>query len=274
MSPNKQLRKLPVVRLLGEVEHADFFDARSLLQETAELSNSSDRPPEVIIVAQCRPGCVDFRVVEELRSAAPLAGVVSLLGSWCEGETRTGRPLAGNERVFWYDFPSWWRRQLSLLDERRCPDWHRLEASRLRMAGPISGSNAIDGSRSGTRIVALQTQTHETGRALADILGEAGYASVQHPSGSSGAVPHRIAAGIWEGGQLSDKEAAHLFSFVGRLASQNAPVLALLDFPRRDAVDKALSLGAAAVIAKPWLNRDLIDTLRRISVPTPIRRAA
>jgi hypothetical protein len=37
-------------------------------------------------------------------------------------------------------------------------------------------------------------------------------------------------------------------------------VLGLLDFPRRDRVDQALAIGAAAVVAKPWLNAELIAT--------------
>ena len=83
-----------------------------------------------------------------------------------------------------------------------------------------------------------------------------------------------IAAGVWEGGQLSDEEAFRLCSFARQLAAQNAPVLALLDFPRRDSIDRALSLGAAVVMAKPWVNRDVVETLEGIVQPKFVKRAA
>ena len=45
-----------------------------------------------------------------------------------------------------------------------------------------------------------------------------------------------IAAGIWVGGQLSEDESKRLARFCSHLAEANAPVVALLDFPRSDRV--------------------------------------
>ena len=133
MKQRNQTSTVPVVQLLGDVDHRDFRDARSLLADTAELNSGSGKLPQLTVIAQSRPGVVDPQIIARLRRDAPLTAVVSLLGSWCEGETRTGRPLACSERIFWYDFPAWWRRQLGLLSNGRCPDWHRADASRFRV---------------------------------------------------------------------------------------------------------------------------------------------
>ena len=263
MKPRSQTSMVPVVQLLGDMYHRDFRDARSLLADTAELNSGSGKLPQLTVIAQSRPGVVDPKVIARLRRNAPLTAVVSLLGSWCEGETRTGRPLACSERIFWYDFPAWWTRQLALLSNGRCPDWHRADASRFRVNVPSSQQSEPGRPRPRGAVI-LQTQSYETGRAISDLLYRAGYASVSQSTNKSQMSVRGIAAGIWEGGQLSDEETSRLCLFTRQLAVQNAPVLACSDFPRRDRVDLAMALGASAIVGKPWINRDLIETLERI----------
>lgn len=123
----------PSVWLVGDVEHPDFAEAAALVRATAIVGPGL---PELIVLAQSRPGVIRLREIERLRRSAPLSGEVSLLGSWCEGETRTGKPAAGVRRLYWYEFPSWWRRQLVLHATGRCPDWcgWRILDYGLRMA--------------------------------------------------------------------------------------------------------------------------------------------
>jgi hypothetical protein len=113
---------MPNVWLIGDVEHADFAEAVALLRATADMGTGL---PELIVVAQSRPGAVGPGVFERLRRSAPMAGIVSLVGSWCEGEMRTGRPAVGVPRLYWYEFASWWRRQVALRTAGRCPEWAR-----------------------------------------------------------------------------------------------------------------------------------------------------
>jgi hypothetical protein len=103
----------PTTWLVGDVDHADFGDAVRLICEQSRVIPLDDRRicPELIVMAQSRPGTVQSEDVERLRRRAPLAGVVSLAGSWCEGETRTGRPLPSAVRLYWYEFEPWWRQR-------------------------------------------------------------------------------------------------------------------------------------------------------------------
>jgi AmiR/NasT family two-component response regulator len=61
---------------------------------------------------------------------------------------------------------------------------------------------------------------------------------------------------------LDEHEADDLAAFCRSLTRDRAPVVALLDFPRRERVEIALAAGAAAVLGKPWLNIDLVAAVR------------
>src|SRR3989304_6230263 len=200
----------PGVWLVGDVEHPDLAEATTLVRATANVGPGL---PEVIVLAQSRPGAISLREIERLRRSAPLAGVVSLLGSWCEGETRTGRPVAGVRRLYWYEFPSWWRRQMGLRAAGRCPDWARAEDFGLRIAD--------FGSRIGR--VAVETASWDTAAALEDVLKSAGGETTWWRPGWEHAEIRGVAAGIWEGGQLNDAELERLTAFCARLAKSNAP---------------------------------------------------
>ena len=82
----------PSVWLVGEIEHPDFAETVALVRDAASVGSL---PPELIVMAQSRPGVFSAQWIERLRRSAPLAGVVALLGTWCEGETRSGRPAPG-----------------------------------------------------------------------------------------------------------------------------------------------------------------------------------
>ena len=72
---------------------------------------------------------------------------------------------------------------------------------------------------------------------------------------------HDVAAGIWDGGQLDDRELENLAAYCRRLRREDAPVAALLDFPRRDRCELAREAGAASVLGKPYLNEELLDSI-------------
>src|SRR4051794_23788022 len=98
---------IPAVRVVGEVDHPDFREAIDLLRSESLLIRGAETPPELIVVAQSRPDAICSDRLNVLRRAAPLSGIVALLGSWCEGETRTGRPWPGVHRLYWYEFATW-----------------------------------------------------------------------------------------------------------------------------------------------------------------------
>ena len=268
-----QFANRPAVQAIGDVCHPDFRDAIDLLRSGAQIVNAANQLPELIVMAQSRPGMIAGRIVEALRRAAPLAGIVSLVGSWCEGETRTGKPWPGVDRLHWYEFPSWWRRQLTLRAAGRCPDWSRPGDHRYRFI-QTSELSEPGGPPPRLGLIALRTPHRDTATALSDVLRHTGYATAWQPQGRPTSAVHGALAGIWDGGQLSDREADDLSAFCKRLGNDGAPVMAMLDFPRRDCVARATQFGVTAVLGKPWLNADLLATLQKIVEPSKRARAA
>jgi hypothetical protein len=253
---------IPTVQIVGEFTHPDFRDALERLRCEARLTEFGKLPPELIVVARSRPDAIRSEPIDALRRAAPLAGVVTLLGSWCEGETRTGRPWPGEHRLYWYEFPAWWERQMSLRAAGRCPDWARPVNFGFRISdcGLANGEPGRSDPRSG--LIVVQTLLRDTAEALADVFHGAGYATVWQQTGRPRPIIQGAVAGVWDGAQFNDCEAADLTRFRTQLSYHGAPVIALLDFPRRDRLDRALQLGAAAVLGKPWLRSDLTSTLK------------
>jgi hypothetical protein len=247
-----------VVRLVGDIDHPDFRDAIGLIQRSAIVYSRVDVSSELIVLAQSRPGTIRTSTVERIRHDAPLAGIVALLGSWCEGETRTGRPWPGVQRFYWYEFPAWFRRQLALRNAGRCPEWAQCDLG-LRSAD-FGLRNALGASRG---VIQLSVAHRETADAMTDALDAAGYATVWHRRGECGTYVRGAVAGIWDGGQLDESEAGELASFCRRLDRYHTPVVAILDFPRRDQVARALECGAAAVLGKPWRIDDLLATVEQ-----------
>lgn len=262
---HRPLNSRPSVLLVGDAGHAELRDAVSLLRETsfltvedcgegagADLAQSAQLP-ELIVLAKSRPGTVRDRVLRKLEQHAPLAGVVSLLGSWCEGQARTGRP-SGVRQLYWYEFPRWWAHQLARRRAGRCPDWARPEGATSEERGA---------SKSG--LILLSTPNWESYSALTDGLTQQGFATAWQQPGRRTLTLRGVTAGIWEGGQLDDREAGQLAAFCDQLARDGAPVVALLDFPRRDRCQRALEAGAAAVLGKPWLSADLVGAIEQVT---------
>src|SRR5262249_34340434 len=113
-------------------------------------------------------------------------------------------------------------------------------------------------------LVALNTTCWDTADALADLLRRAGFATAWSPGGSAAPALRGVVAGVWEGRQFGPDEVDNLSGFCRRMSVDEAPVLALLDFPRRDRCESARCAGAAMVLGKPWTNANLIAALRGV----------
>ena len=259
----------PTVWLIGDVDHSELVESVSLVRATAdavcvadvrfaaERLAGVDCPPELIVFAVSRPGMMPASAVERIHRLAPLAGVVALLGTWCEGETRTGRPWPGVGRLYWYEFGPWWWRQLALRAEGRCPEWANSDDCGLQRAGSSP-------TPSPAGLAVLNTTCWETADALSSVLRPAGYATAWTKRRRPSARIRGATAGIWEGCQLDENESRDLTEFCGRLADDGASVVALLDFPRRDRIERARDIGVAAVLAKPWRNDELLAALDEV----------
>ena len=257
------------ILLIGNTDRAEFAEARAALAAsgeltcvremgTAEESLLAGLDPELIVFAQAYPGEFSHDEVDRLRRRAPLARLAGLLGSWCEGEMRTGKPWPGVPRVYWHQWPSRGQRQVRQLRQGRPSAWTTpitaTEEERL-----LADARRTSERRQG--LAAVATRRAEMHDWLAEACRSRGLATAwlwpPRPTRIGGAT-----LGIFDGGDLRHGEEEQLRQMAAML--RPAGVIALLDFPRLEDTHRALAAGAAAVLAKPVFLDDLAWEMDRL----------
>lgn len=267
---NQSLQALRVL-LVGDSRHSDFVDAVVWLQNNYRVDNAADidaavkslaseeRPPLAIVIACSHPGRYSPEQVESLHSVSPLTPIVALLGSWCEGEGRSGQPWPGVRRHYWHQWSARFPREFARIVSSGTSAWEMprtaTDAEQLLWSSDLP-------LPSGGGLVAVSCAQLERFEALADACSLAQLAAVwiapRHPP-----RVHRPVAVIWDGVSCRDAEAERLRQVV--LDWRPAPVLALLDFVRKNDHRQARAAGAQEVLAKPFLLTDLLEILVRFS---------
>jgi hypothetical protein len=244
----------------------------SLAAAIAQLT-SAPTPPDLLLLAQPRPGVDDQEEIERLRRTAPLTRVIVIAGTWCEGELRTGHPLTGVIRLYWYELPAWWRANLRAFSANKAPSWSEpLTGSRpgqfVRFDAGVNSPQSFDQRAAST--LAIDSTDHSVFEALRTGLATYGWTCIWRPRHR----PHLNrdladppAAAIWDGGQLDAGELESLAQLCTRMVIHRTPVIALLDFPRVEHLSMAKTAGAAAILGKPYQLGLLADELTRLKTP-------
>lgn len=123
------------ILLVGNTARSEFRRARAALDGLGRVVSVPDAESaaaalgegqvvaDVIVVAQSYPGEFSLRAIDRLRRLAPLSRVLGLMGSWCEGEARTGRPWPGAIRIYWHQWLPRCHRELRRLCRGQCSAW-------------------------------------------------------------------------------------------------------------------------------------------------------
>ncbi len=260
------------VLLTGDLGHEAFRDAidwlaaHVSLTQVAGLKNAavhlalSPTPTEIVVIAQSRPGQFSSLEVEQLHRASPLSRLLALLGSWCEGETRSGDPWPGVRRVYWHQCVPHFEAQL----ERWRAGDGRAPWMLPRTTSPTE--LALDARSQSPQRVAELIAVHTESALAFDVLGDAcrsaGYSVVWLRPDQ---FPQVLgpAAIIWDGTSPDAAEMARLRELANRF--DNSPVVALLGFPRLADVRRVIKAGAATALAKPILIDELYAEIRRVT---------
>ena len=207
--------------------------------------------PEVIVLLQAYPGQFSHADLDRLQRQYPLSRLVLLLGTWCEGEKRSGQPWPAAVRLYWHQGPERLRQELGRLTAGRGSAWGlpvtATEEERLLAASEVPLPQ-------GQGLIAIGSFSPEMADWLAAACRSSGHATVwidpRHPARLQGAV-----AAIYDAAETGEADFDALQQFVGQI--DPAPVAALLGFPRIDDYRRAIEAGAAAVLSKPLAVDDL-----------------
>ena len=252
--------------LIGDFDRPEFCAIAELLVRRTAVRCASCPPaaladcqaagdfPDLIVLAQSRPGEFDLAALHRLRRCAPLARVIAILGSWCAGETRSGAPLAGVVRLYWHEAADYLERELDCQQAGQCPDWGLpVTASEFdRVPRADSASQAV-----AMRTIAIHSPNPELANCLARACRAWGYTATCLQPGSPLAIPGTSAV-IWDAWRLDDAELAELQAWA------NVARMVLLDFPHGEDRQRALQAGAQVVLAKPLRLDDLRWHLDRL----------
>ena len=260
---------------VGDAERPEFSPAAAELADLGQLTTrpelaaafawlrDAEPTADVMVLAQAYPGQFAQAAVDALRRLAPLARMISLLGSWCEGELRSGTPLAGTIRLYWHQWPARGRPELLRLARGDAALWAlpatATDEDRLLAA-------AGDGAkRSGLVLVYAAEKTQAEWLMAACRL--RGYTAV-HMASATATQVEGAAAAIFDGGEFCPHEAEELRALAA--AMPGVPIVALLEFPRIEDYHRALACGARAILSKPLVVDDLywqLDQFHAEGVP-------
>jgi len=251
------------VLLVGDYQHPDFRDTVAWLQAHTQLTATaaiaaaqqhltSQPPPAAIIIAEAHPSRFAQRQVEQLHAASPVSRLVALLGTWCEGELRSGRPWSGVTRVYWHQALARFTAELTPAARGISSLW-----SLPRTTTPVEQLllQAHDEGPRGPGLVAIHTPWLTLFESLSDACQLGGRATVWLCSGQTPRL-QGLSALIWDAGDCRAGAEQLLADLVARYRPPQ--VVALLDFVRQAAYDRVRAAGATAVLGKPLLIRDLL----------------
>ncbi len=258
------------ILFVGDAHRSEFRAAHEALQTQGQVTSVADvasaaalqrdgqMVPDVLVVAQAYPGQFATDAVERLRGQAPLARTVGLLGSWCEGETRTGKPWPAVVRVYWHQWASHADQQLRQMAAGKCSSWGlpvtATEEERLLQTAeqPLPRYRGL---------VGIYTRTFEMEDWLSAACRATGLSTVwlrpPHPARIEGA-----AVALFDGSDLRGGELDELRHLCESLAP--TPVVTLLDLPRIEDTRAAQAAGAVGVVSKPIDLDDLFWRLGRV----------
>ncbi len=266
----------PCIRLLADMRGVRVR-RRPALVAAADAPNEHD----LVMILQRYPGEHRVDDLERLRSAQPLARFVAILGSWCEGEGRSGEPLPGTLRYYWHQWMSSARDQLRLLRTGKNRAWSLpptatdedlvlAEADTVTATKGLQAENpAAERSAPLLLVMSRDYSAFESLRSAAGLWGMR--AEWRRLAAGLQSLPDATTAlviDVERDGELSPRRLGRLQTEAGGKAP--VPIVLLLGFPRLHDVRRYLRAGATAVLSKPYALRDL----ERILLPRLCNDAA
>ncbi len=258
------------ILLIGNTKRREFHQARSGLVRSGRVTVADDLGqalgaiatggvvPDLLVLAQAYPGEFTDAQVDRLRRAAPLARLLALVGSWCEGETRTGRPWPGAIRLYWHQWGPRCEQELASLVAGRASTWSLPVTASEEERFLVLAEEPIVPCQATGLIVTGQYDMQDW---LARACRRWGY-SVRwrcRADDEQGQPPDFI---IYDAAADARQEASLLGDVSGRWP--RTPIVVLCDFPRTTDRDLLLAQGASTVVSKPLLIEDLFWEIDRL----------
>lgn len=261
------------ILVTGDYWHEDFRDVLSQMKvptTLVALESLQEREPsaenyQAVLLAQSRPDQFSHADLEFLQAKFPNTPIVSLVGSWCEGELRSGDPAGGGVRIFWHQWQGRYENFANEFNRSQVTNWHlpktandvdRVSETVLHLAAHDDGLN------NNSTHVGISAWTRDGYEMIADALNAFDFrCSWLESHKTESGTPDVICV---NGNSLSTNlrdNVVHL-----RKVAPGAPVVAVLNFPRKIEVEEARDLGVVEIVSKPYQLVDLKFAIERVMI--------
>lgn len=257
------------ILLTGDYWHRDFAGVISGLKfpitlqplESVVSSPLKTSDYRLVLIAQPRRGQFEVGLVEQLQNRFAHLPIVSLEGSWCEGESRSGSPIPGLIHIYWHQWQGRLDNFLYRLNRHEQPSWHLPKICSLpdRIVHDLEWEPVrveFDA------VVGISSLTADGFGMLRDAFERTGQRTIwiDHPDSGNGR-PTTPTVLLIEGNSLS----AELEKRIRILHAQfrHSPLILILNFPRSHEFELARKLGVAAIVSKPYELGNLYSAVQR-----------
>ncbi|MDG2385594.1 MAG: hypothetical protein P8N76_28250 [Pirellulaceae bacterium] len=248
------------VLLIGCTNEPEFRAMSDWLQQNLQLTTVDDMrsiPPDLsqfdlILIAMSLRFQFSLEAIQQLRKSVPLARICTIVGSWCEGETRSGQAWPAVERMYVHQVVARaihenWQEQIPSFPSTFSNDEYWLaRGNQSRTPCPIDEG------------ILICSRDHESGKALALACQQAGFrTSVVRPD--TFGTHEKIGVVLYD----ADRNHQQRLEQIQKLANgyPAARIVTLLEFPRHDEISQIRAVGGHQVLGKPYDIDDLAACL-------------
>ncbi|PHS01117.1 MAG: hypothetical protein COA78_23100 [Blastopirellula sp.] len=255
------------ILVLGDTCAAEFAPVLSdLVARNIEIVHTATPDQheffDSILLFQARPSTIAESTVHNLRRKYPLAKIGVLLGSWCEGEQRTGQPLVCVERIFWHQWPT--RADEFLSTTLKLPSTASQNAVIQQDLRQLKIAN---GNSTNNKIVICANRFEDYDYLAIACKSWGAEPQWYIPGRESSEIPpaNQMTLGLWNGVHLDAEATTEFIQF--RKCYPNIPMIASLEFPRFNDLNSFHQLCGDAVIGRPFALSDLFSTFDQAIAP-------
>jgi hypothetical protein len=263
--------RVPRLLLTGDYWHSDFQGligssvcvTTLVPEDKLDESHLSKSDFDLVVVAASRRNQFSAQWIETLRSDSAPTPVVAVLGSWCEGEQRSGTPWPGVKRIYWHQ----WRGRFDCFATQLT----ELGTSAWNLPGTANDADIIeqicqsefDSNVGAGWHVGISSLSETAYQMLDDAICSVGGKTswIERQQWDAG-VTDELSVVCVEADSWSESVEARVKWLRDDLEIE-APIVVVLNFPRRNDVDLAQSVGVSEVVSKPFQLIDLAAAIER-----------
>ena len=255
------------ILITGDYWHEDFRDVLSQIKvpttlmslESLKLKNIDSDSYQAVLLAQARPDQYTHEDIEILQEKFPTIPVVALVGSWCEGELRSGNPAPGSLRIYWHQWQGRYDTFAHEFNQSHISNWHMprtaIEEDRIQAVTSNFGYDSSNRKYD----VGISAHTRDGYEMVAETLCEFGF-SVCWLEGPH-QTPEKVDAVCINSNSLTGNLKTTILQTRRKL--NDTPIVVLMNFPRKAEVDAARELGVDEIVSKPYQLADLKFAIER-----------